>query len=569
MIFGYLMLASAITISAIAAWYSIAGLTAIFAAAVVPVIIMGGSLELGKIVATVWLHNNWKRAGWLYKTYLVPAIVFLMLLTSMGIFGFLSKAHSDQSLVSGDAMSKIAIYDEKITAERDNIAAAKKALEQMNSQVDQMMGRTDTDKGAERAVNIRRSQAKERNALQADITRAQKNIQALQQERAPLAAEFRKVEAEVGPIKYIAAFIYGDNPDANVLERAVRWVIILIVIVFDPLALCLILAANKQLEWAREGTGGWVHEQPPIIPTVTEAIITPPRAPEPVEVTEEEEAAFAAMHTEANRYFANVDAKTDQVKSDDLDIPVLENEEMWSQRVIDEANEKISEVEKPELEIFIEEVVEPELLTEEHKQFIESAANIIVEITDDLEDKKLAMHNLQQDYNLLEEQNRDSMERNFALTNEVIQLQDLVTELEAARNVERERANNLEARFADQVPVSDIETLVQVPDLTPTADNVVELRTAPDSSFGTEFPATANKGDLFLRTDYLPTKLFKYNGATWFELDKANTDSYAYNDQYIEYLIEKLKSGEYDTDDITEAEHEQIAQYLQGRNANS
>ncbi len=94
------MLVIAITISAIAAWYSVAGLTAIFAAAVVPVIIMGGSLELGKIVATVWLHNNWKRAGWLYKTYLVPAIVFLMLLTSMGIFGFLSKAHSDQGLVT-------------------------------------------------------------------------------------------------------------------------------------------------------------------------------------------------------------------------------------------------------------------------------------------------------------------------------------------------------------------------------------------------------------------------------------------------------------------------------------
>ena len=572
MIFGYLMLASAITISAIAAWYSIAGLTAIFAAAVVPVIIMGGSLELGKIVATVWLHNNWKRVGWLYKTYLVPAIVFLMLLTSMGIFGFLSKAHSDQSLVSGDAMSKIAIYDEKITAERDNIAAAKKALEQMNMQVDQMMGRTDSDKGAERAVSIRRSQAKERNALQADITRAQKNIQALQQERAPLAAEFRKVEAEVGPIKYIAAFIYGDDPDQNVLEKAVRWVIILIVIVFDPLALCLILAANKQLEWARHGTGGWVHDEEPepIAPRVTEAVITPPRAPEPVEVTEEEEAAFAAMHTEANRYFANVDAKTDQVKSDDLDIPILENEEMWSQRVIDEANEKIAEIETEEPEIFFEN--EPELLTEEHKQFIENAANIIVEITDDLEDKKLAMHNLQQDYNLLEEQNRNSMERNFVLTNEVIQLQDLVTELEAARNVERERANNLEARFADAAepePVDDFEALVAAPALTPVADNAVELRNAPDSSFGSEFPATASKGDLFLRTDYLPTKLFKYSGDHWFELDKSNTDSYAYNDQYIEYLIEKLKTGEYDSDDLSDAEHEQIAQYLQGRNENS
>jgi hypothetical protein len=195
------------------------------------------------------------------------------------------------------------------------------------------------------------------------------------------------------------------------------------------------------------------------------------------------------MHTEANRYFANVDAKTDQVKSDDLDIPVLENEEMWSQRVIDEANAKIAEVEKPEPEIFMEEVAEPELLTEEHKQFIESAANIIVEITDDLENKKLAMYNLQQDYNLLEEQNRAGMERNFTLTNEVIQLQDLVTELEAARNVERERANNLEARFADQTPVSDFEALVAAPALTPVADNAVELRTAPDSSFGSEFPA--------------------------------------------------------------------------------
>ena len=565
MIFGYLILLSALTLSGVAAYYSVTGLVAIFSALPIPIIIMGATLEVGKIVATVWLHNNWKRAGTLFKLYLVPAVVVLMFLTSVGIFGLLSKAHSDQSLVSGDAMSKIAIYDEKITAERDNITAAKRALEQMNSQVDQMMGRTDSDKGAERAVTIRKQQARERASLQADITRSQKNIQALQQERAPLAAEFRKVEAEVGPIKYIAAFIYGDDPDQNVLEKAVSWVIILIVIVFDPLALCLILAANKQLEWARHGTGGWIHDEEPIVPPVTEAVITPPRAPEPPEVTEEEEAAFAAMHTEANRYFANTEVKTDQVKHDELDIPVLENEEMWSQRVIDEANEKIAEVEKPELEIFFENEPEPELLTQEHKQFIESAANIIVELTDDLEDKKLAMHNLQQDYNLLEEQNRASMERSFVLSADITQLQNVITELEAARNVERERANNLTERLADTIPINDFEA----PVLTPVADNAVELRTAPDSSFGTEFPAAANKGDLFLRTDYLPTKLFKYNGATWFELDKANTDSYAYNDQYIEYLIEKLRSGEYDTDDITDTEHEQIAQYLQERNENS
>jgi hypothetical protein len=121
----------------------------------------------------------------------------------------------------------------------------------MNSQVDQMLGRSDNETGAQRAVNIRKGQAKERASLQAEITKSQKIIQQLQEERAPIAAEFRKVEAEVGPIKYIAALIYGDNPDANVLERAVRWVIILIVVVFDPLALCLILAGNKQIEWTR------------------------------------------------------------------------------------------------------------------------------------------------------------------------------------------------------------------------------------------------------------------------------------------------------------------------------
>jgi len=185
----------AITISAIAAWYSVAGLTAIFSAAVVPVIIMGGALEAGKLVATVWLHNNWRRAGWAFKTYLIPAIVFLMLLTSMGIFGFLSKAHSDQSLVTGDATSRVAIYDEKIATERENIAQAKKALEQMNAQVDQMLGRTDTERGTERAVVIRKQQAKERAALQTEIAKSQKIIQQLQAERAPFAAEARKVEA--------------------------------------------------------------------------------------------------------------------------------------------------------------------------------------------------------------------------------------------------------------------------------------------------------------------------------------------------------------------------------------
>ena len=249
-------------LSGIAAFYSIVGLIAIFSAMPIPIIIMGGSLEIAKIVTTVFLHNNWKRLSLLYKTYLVPAVVVLMLLTSLGIFGLLSKAHSDQSLVSGDSIAKVAIYDEKIKISRDNIDANRKALKQMDEAVDQVMGRSQDEKGADKAVAIRRGQQKERARILVDIEAEQKKITSLNEERAPLAAEFRKVESEVGPIKYIAALIYGDNPDSIVLERAVRLVIIMIVLVFDPLALTLILAANKQFEWARQGTGGFIHDEP-------------------------------------------------------------------------------------------------------------------------------------------------------------------------------------------------------------------------------------------------------------------------------------------------------------------
>lgn len=247
--FPTLTLLVALTLSAIAAWYSVLGLTAIFAAAVIPIIIMGGSLEVAKVVTTVWLHRYWDRAGWKLKLYLIPAVVALAFLTSMGIFGFLSKAHSDQSLISGDVGAKVELIDEKIKISRENIAMNQKALEQMNAQVDQLLGRTDDEQGANRAVQVRRQQAAERNRLNREIEAEQANIAKLNEEAAPVRAQIRKVEAEVGPIKYIAAMIYGDNPDNNLLERAVRWVIILIVLVFDPLALILVLAAQSSYKW--------------------------------------------------------------------------------------------------------------------------------------------------------------------------------------------------------------------------------------------------------------------------------------------------------------------------------
>ena len=252
MFLSLITLAVALSLSVIAAYYSIAGLAAIFAAAVIPIMIMGSILELAKVVVTIWLHEYWSKARWLMKLYLVPAVMMLMLITSMGIFGFLSKAHSDQSLVSGDVSAKIAVYDEKIKTEKENIDVSRKSLKQMDEAVDQVMGRSSDEKGADKAVAVRRGQQKERQRLLAEIAESQKRITALNEDRAPIAAEVRKVEAEVGPIKYIAALIYGDNPDTNVLERAVRWVIILLVCVFDPLAIMMLLAATESLKWARE-----------------------------------------------------------------------------------------------------------------------------------------------------------------------------------------------------------------------------------------------------------------------------------------------------------------------------
>jgi len=253
MILAWLLLLTGLTISAVAIYYSVIGLTAIFSAAMIPIIIMGSALEVGKLVCASWLKANWERAPRFIKYYMVTAVIVLMIITSMGIFGFLSKAHSDQSLISGDVGSKIAVYDEKIKTAKDNIDANRKALKQMDEAVDQIMGRSQDENGADKAVAVRRGQQKERARLQAEITAEQKIISQISEERAPIAAEVRKVEAEVGPIKYIAKFIYGESgADENMLEKAVTWIIILIVVVFDPLAIIMLLAAQMTFGWRRE-----------------------------------------------------------------------------------------------------------------------------------------------------------------------------------------------------------------------------------------------------------------------------------------------------------------------------
>ena len=244
----YLLFGTALGLSAVAAYYSIMGLVAIFAAAATPIFIMGSLLEVSKLVVASWLYRSWKKIPKLMMGYFTVALVVLMMLTSMGIFGYLSKAHLDQAVPSGDVAAKLSLIDEKIKTEKDNIDAARKQISQLDQQVDQTIARTTEASGADRAVSIRRGQQKERARLLSEIGEAQTKVAKLNEERAPIASEVRKVEAEVGPIKYIAALIYDQSADEAILEKAVRIVIMMIVLVFDPLAVLLLIAANWQMK---------------------------------------------------------------------------------------------------------------------------------------------------------------------------------------------------------------------------------------------------------------------------------------------------------------------------------
>ena len=383
MFLGLLVLITALTISGIAIYYSVAGLVAIFAAAALPIMIMGGALEIGKLVTAVWLHRYWKQCVWWLKTYLTIAVVVLMLITSMGIFGFLSKAHIEQTSASEESIAKIETIESETARLKSIIERAETKIKQLESsgtgadaniqsqidreqeridnayvriqpaineqnkiiadvtalfqkELDRIDGELATLQGYIDAGEIKKAQGMvgtatdgaygpktaaafkawqdakraERNewlqkiqeaasspsvkAARDEIARLRKGaedqiaqsntlinrlrtqiggtqnaddiqksideqnervrtasseIETLTDDKIKLESEYRKLEAEVGPIKYIAEFVYGEQADKNLLEEAVRWVIITIIFVFDPLAVLLLIASQYTFEW--------------------------------------------------------------------------------------------------------------------------------------------------------------------------------------------------------------------------------------------------------------------------------------------------------------------------------
>ena len=360
---NYLAFAAAIAIATVAAYYSIIGLMTIFAAAAIPIAVMGGVLEAGKLITASWLYNNRKIIPFFLKSYLITAVVVLMFITSMGIFGFLSKAHIEQTAESEENVAKMEQIDKKIVRLTDTIMSSEQAIikietkdenknEEINFQIqteeerivkviDQYQKLVDEqdkiinsasdnldlleqfvkDKdirslqalvgtkadgvygpgtaarvneyrekeeskvdqiiadARKRITNLRERELTEisksnelidrlRNNINTDeldevatnriknlqntIIESEESITNLNVEKFKLEAEERKLEAEVGPIKYIAELVYSGEADRDVLEDAVRWVILIIIFVFDPLAVLLLIAANIGWENERE-----------------------------------------------------------------------------------------------------------------------------------------------------------------------------------------------------------------------------------------------------------------------------------------------------------------------------
>ena len=235
---------SAISISVIAAGYSIVGLSTLFAGAVVPIIAMGSALEVGKLVAASWLYNNWrnKLVPQTIKIYLTFAVIVLIFITSMGIFGFLSKAHLDQVQPTSSNEIRIELIDKQIVQQEAIIERAENTLNQLDKALDKYIDMEYVTRG----LKEREKQKEEREALNLVINTAIDELGKLSLAKSALELQQDKIEAEVGPIKYIAELIYGDEAKDH-FDKAVRWVIIVLIFVFDPLAVLLLIAANISL----------------------------------------------------------------------------------------------------------------------------------------------------------------------------------------------------------------------------------------------------------------------------------------------------------------------------------
>jgi hypothetical protein len=692
---------TALCISAVAIYYSVAGLAAIFAAAVIPIIIMGGVLEIAKLVTTVWLHRYWSEARWWIKTYLSLSVIVLMFITSMGIFGFLSKAHIEQTSASQESVAQVERYNNEIKRQTALVERYETRIKQLESggggadasvqsQIDAEQKRIDSayariqpqideqnkiiegqsklfsdqitkidnelaqlqkyvdekqvDKaqalvgvkadgdwgpGTARGVTTwKTTKTQERaqlvNKIQ-DINRDNSNIQAAREEvkrlratvdaqvaesnktivrlreslgknknedieaqlkeqmsllkesqtaldtstkeKYKLESEYRKLEAEVGPVKYIAEFVYGEDADKNMLERAVRWVIITIIFVFDPLAVLLLLASQYSFEFHR-------RERKTLDELLKETPVDDQNAMNIVALDKEKE-----LYVEIIGLKGEISDLTEQIKiSEEVKnsyIKAHDDEEKDNTALhakIEQLDYFIKELEDSRVDVFETNVklkteltdLEGEMskITAERDRVFQENIDLRIDCTD-LEDA-LAHVTYERDQ-LQKEVIEESVEEVEPTADSTVAIEKLLVTADQIQTVGVTKEAQLFHPSEDYVNFNGKRVSMDAlrsmrPDLILKATDPVNRM-----MFGNKFPEFAKTGDIYIRTDAMPNIVYKFNDTAWIETNKDQSTTYLHYTPYIQYLITKIDSGEYDTELLTDHERDEIEQYLKSK----
>jgi hypothetical protein len=274
MFLGIITLITALLMASTAAWFAIVGIMAIFAGAPIAALIMGAVIELGKVVGVSWLYRNWKE-----KTSLKGGVILVgvaMLLTSMGIFGFLSKAHLEQTVPAGANVAQIERIELRVEREKKRIEDAQKVTEQLDGTVQALID-SKRIRGDSGAKAVRESQQVQRDELSRVINDAEDQIANLEDQKMVLTSEKQKLALEIGPVKYIAGFFY-DDVESN-MDVVVRWVILAFIFVFDPMAIWLLMAANYTFLNRKKKVVDQTPDPAPIGPIANAAVEAPVSKP--------------------------------------------------------------------------------------------------------------------------------------------------------------------------------------------------------------------------------------------------------------------------------------------------
>ena len=623
---AWLTLITALTISGVAIFYSVSGLAAIFSAAVIPIIIMGGVLEVSKLVTAVWLHRYWGIATWWLKTYLSIAVLVLMLITSIGIFGFLSKAHDTASGNATEAIATVTRIDGQIAREENRIEILENRItgtssgtgfdvtssitqqetirdgswDRVQDDIDYAQGQIDRlrDQLAvlDRAVNDLRNrgvevietdaggtfrraetetidyvaqadtlyeqQKEQRDSIDEDIDDQQSNIDSyrlqaqntinsanaeinrlrqqstssqdddldqidewnlqidgiyttidgLKDEKFESEQTVRLVESEVGPIRYIAEFFTGtEDADANLLESAVSWLIMVIIFVFDPLAVLLLIASQYTFEQRKKENPSLEKPEPPEDPN-----------PQPL-------GGFEGFDTVPFGMDDNIE-KDYELMKEDIDSTELESGFDFTkiQPSIDEVRNAFNE-------------------WEESQKLLDAASvekNQVVEpVPEPISKDPTFLRQIEETKQAFKEYYGDNP-------------QDTP---DISQGVTYQKVEDSEYLVGPDGSIHQNALKMAHPELFLAKDS--EGRQA-STNFGTIFPSIAMKGDIFVRVDQMPNRVYKFEGKSWIEIDKATTDSYTFDEEYIEYIISQIKSGEYDIDLLSDSERIQVETYL-------